>query len=162
MIEAPPVDPPIEFPVMSARRIGSHIWSLLFAGTIVTCGGLSIPRGLAKDRSIVLDVFLILFGVFTFVVTGYLWVRDQGAVIRIQGNSISILSPTGAVRSRGLLTNVVQLRALQPISQNKPTSYVLVFADMRRIAFDRNLPNIEALLSLIQQRTGQQFVVHRS
>ena len=147
---------------MSGKRIWSHVWSLLLFGAIVTCSGITLPMRLQEGRSIVVDVAFIIFGSLMFAMAAYSWYRDQGAAIKIQGNSISVVSPTGKVRINGLLTNVIQLKAMQPISQNVPTAYIVVFTGGRRISFSNSVPNVDGLLHLIQVRTGKQFVVQRS
>ena len=80
----------------------------------------------------------------------------------IHGNRIEVRSGSGQPRAAGLITNIIDLRAMQNVTQAKPWSYAIVFSNDRRIVFDRNIPNLMALIELLEQRTGKQFVIHRS
>ena len=162
MSEAPPLEPAVDFEVMSARRIRSHIWNLLLFGAVASCSGITIPTSLLKGRSIILDVVFIFIGAFFFITTAMSWYRDQGAKVRVQGNSISVISPTGKTRMSGLFSNIVLLKGLRSVSQKEPRLYVVLFAGGKRLMFDRNLQNLPELLKLIEERSGQQFVIQQS
>lgn len=161
MIEAPPVEPPIIFPVMSATRIRSHLWSLLIYGFGIYLGISGIKRHTSAHRPIVLDLFVLLFSLFFFGLSAMLWLRDQGSQIIIHGNRIAVKSGSGEIRSSGLISDIIELRAIQTKSQSKPSSYSVVFSSRRRIVFDRNIPNLDSLLALLEQRTGRPFVINQ-
>ena len=162
MSEAPPVEPPIIFPVMSVARIRSHIWGLLIYGFGLFLGITGIRSDMALHRTMAVDAFVLVFSLLMFGLLARVWLRDQGSQIVIQGNRIEVRSGSGEPRAAGLLTNVIDLRATQNVTHPRPWSYAIVFSNQRRIVFDRNIPNLASLISLLEQRTGKQFVVHRS
>ena len=162
MSQAPPVEPPIVFPIMSAARIRSHIWGLLLYGSLLYLGITGVKVNLAEHRSIVVDVFVSIFGLLMFLLSSFSWLRDQGSQILIQGNRIEVRSGGGDARAAGLLTNVVELRASQNVTQARPWSYSVIFSNQRRIIFDRSIPRLDSLIQLLEERTGKQFIIHRS
>ena len=162
MSQVPPVEPPIVFPIMSVARIRSHVWGLLLYGALLYLGITGVKRNLVEHRSIVVDVFIIFFGLLMFLLSSFSWLRDQGSQILIQGNRIEVRSSSGESRAAGLLTNVIELRASQNVTQARPWSYSVIFSNQRRIVFDRSIPNLDSLIRLLEERTGKQFVIHRS
>ncbi len=162
MSEAPPVEPPIIFPVMSAARVRSNIWGLLINGFGLFLGITGIRADVALQRSFAADAFILAFSLMMFGLLAKVWLRDQGSQIVVQGNRIEVRSGSGVPRAAGLLTNVIDLRATQNVTQPRPWSYAIVFSNQRRIVFDRNIPNLMALINLLEQKTGKQFVIHRS
>ena len=162
MSEAPPVEPAIFFPVMSAARVRSHVTGLLIYGFGMFLGITGIKSNLLRHRSIAVDIFVLFFSLLMFGLMAKVWLRDQGSQIVIHGNRIEVRSGRGQPRAAGLITNIIDLRAMQNVTQAKPWSYAIVFSNDRRIVFDRNIPNLMALIELLEQRTGKQFVIHRS
>lgn len=162
MSEAPPVESPNVFPVMSSARIRSHVWGLFIYGMGLYLGITGIKRHLASHRSIAFDIFILILSVFMFAVTGLIWFRDQGSQIIIQGNRIELKSVNGEVRSSGLISDIIDLRATQSRLQGRPWSYIITFSNRRRIVFDRNVPNLHSLVGLLEQRTGRQFIIDQS
>ena len=162
MSQAPPVEPPIIFPIMSAARIRSHIWGLLLNGALLYLGITGVKINIAEHRSIVVSVFVAIFALLMFLLSSFSWLRDQGSQIMIQGNRIEVRSGNGELRTSGLLTNVIELRASQNVPRPRPWSYCVIFSNQRRIIFDRNIPNLDSLILLLEERTGKQFVIHRS
>jgi hypothetical protein len=162
MPEAPPVEEPIVFPVMSWVRIRSHLWNLTVYGMGLYLGITGMRHQLSAHESAVLDFFILIFSVLMFFLTALIWLRDQGSQIIIQGNRIELRSASGDVRSAGLISNILDLKATQSRTRGRPWTYVIVFSNRHRIVFDRNIPNLPTLVSLVEQRSGLQFDVHQS
>ena len=162
MSQAPPVEPPIVFPIMSTARVRSTIWSLLIYGFMLYVGITGYRMDSARHRSIVIDIVFTIVGLLFFALSSLSWLRDQGSQIVVQGNRIELRSGSGAVRLAGLITDIVKLQASQNVTQKKPWSYSVVFKNRLFILIDRNIPNLESLIQLLEQRTGRKFEIKRS